>query len=407
MLKAGSLTYALFLAIIVALICTMMIGLVHLNRLAFIRSDISFRMEDALQSGIARAMTREIDYQEKIDQTDFDAIAFNKHRHWGAFELVSSRVIASDRALQRTFITGYLPTDTTLALYQSDENNVLSLAGDAWLNGDVKTSKKGLKSAFIDGQNYKREKLVFGKEKIANKQLPDFAYDLNAYWLSYLQGKIKAQDSIHTIGYAKELNHPFWKKTLVLKSSTEILLNDGAFEGNILLISDQKVQIGRGVKLDNIVIIAPKIVVEDSVEIRAHLIATDEIRIGNSAVLDYPSSAILLHLEGREALYQQKAQSVFRGSIIHLSEIPYKNNTVHAELASGSKVMGAVYCAANLQLEGTVLGQVYTRYFLLKTQSGIHENVILNGKINRLNYPGTLLFLPFKDKGECHLASRI
>ncbi len=405
MLRAGSLTYALFLALVISIFCFLMISLVHLNRTVFIRSDISFQLEDALQSSLAKSRLWFGDRRE-AGQSEFNG--FNtvvSHRNWGPFEVSSAQVISDGRKLSRSVVLAYDYPDQNLALYQKDENNSLSLAGKALINGDAFLSSKGIKTAFIGGKPLENDKLITGELKVSGNRLPSLPYNYNEYWKSYLFGATKAMDSLSRNSFSKSIRHPFWKKTLVMQSRSSVQLDQVNWHGNIILVSESLIEVSSKSDLQNVILIAPSIKIAAGAKISAHLIATNHIEVGDSTLLEFPSSISALHLQKNEATVKLNAAVRLEGSILHLSELPYRNNNIHLDISPDAQVLGTIYCKANTQLEGEVIGQVFARYFLVKTQSAVYEDVLMDGRINRKDYPDELLFMRISPDSKQRIAA--
>ncbi|MCR9155551.1 MAG: hypothetical protein NXI09_15710 [Bacteroidetes bacterium] len=403
-IKAGSLSYALFLALIISLLCFLMIGLLHLNRIAFLRSDLSFRVEDALYTGISesralfkgsRIITNYQDETFKLTQM---------HRNWGAFEMASCLVEAKDRRLGRAVILAHEAIDSIRALYHPDENNSLGMSGEAQIIGDAYLSSKGLETKFINGKGILSSKMLQGNKREAGKSLPQLPFDYVKYWRAYLEGQINSVDSLSKNAFSETIRHPFWKKTIVYSTSNSLKLQGVKWKGNIIVVSNEEIEISADCDLKDLILIAPVIKVNSGARISAHLFAVNSIEIGDSVHLNYPSSISLINRKGEAGQIELKPNSRVNGAIVHTVDLRSRSNDVHLWIQSKALVIGTVYNSGNMQLQGTVLGQVFSRYFLVKTETAIYEDVILDGQINRKDHPGPLLFLPINAKSKQRIA---
>ncbi len=402
MLKAGALYYAILISLVISVICTLMIGLAFMSRSYFIHSDKRERVLDNSKSGIEYMLSKSSsisDGDTEIDLfgNDEDTVRM-KRRNWGLFQVLYASAKFKRARFSRTAMLGYSTSFfDSLAIYLEDRNRPLLLSGTALLKGNLFLSPKGIDRAYIEGQNYSRNELFYGKMKKSKMKLPKLEIDYLKYWGKYFEMNIGEMDSLKDISEISNFKgtHPFSKKTLIYHSENPIALKDLNLKGNVMIYSEKEIVVSNSAILDQVILIAPKIELTESCKSSLHLIASDSILIGENCKINYPSSLLLLKNEAGNSFAHISDKAQFKGNILVLEKQTNKrNNFISLEIAKEAHVLGQVYCQGNFELNGSLKGSVFTTNFLLATPSGIYENHILNGEVDGtkldLNYGGVL-----------------
>lgn len=400
MLKAGSLAYALFLALITALISGFIINLAYLNRQYFLSVDLDQRYEDVLWSGISRGLSLEPgNFQKEYFNIPLKIKHKIRSRPWGCFEVCSSSVQLEDSLREKTALFSWSSDIFDLALYVSNKNSPLSLSGDSEIIGDVQVAENGIIPSFIEGQSFSGDQLVNGKIGLSQERVPALNFNFRDYWNYYLKGAlIPSWDSAFQLGnFIGQHPQPFYEKTLVYHDRNVIELEDITLKGNIIIISNENIKISSGCQLNNIVLIAPKIEVHQNNKLACHLIAHDSIILHESAYLNYPSSAIVLGSKNTPPYMLIEKNCSFDGNIILMKEFDKnKSSSPNLAISPGARVTGGIYCQGLLENQGYIRGTCITEGIILKTRSAVYHNQILDGKFNRKTYLQTLGFIEFK-----------
>lgn len=408
MLKAGSLAYAIAVSVIVAIICTMMILLAYMNRSYFIHTDWHDRLKDNAHSAISIGLTSDSneDFQEWKDLfEDGSDSVWIKKRRWGAYEVIFASAKHRNLEFSKTAIKAYTSEETkALALWLTDRNRPLQISGNALLKGNCSLPKKGLDRAYIEGKNYTRKELMYGEKSLSTSKLPEIDKELLDYWSKYLRKEYNQQDSLVDAGkMEKQLSHSFQKKTIIYHSSEEIDLRDIDLSGNILISSEKNIKVGEEVTLNQVILVAPIITLEKTRASSLHIIASDTVILGEDVEMEYPSSIIMKSTD--QVPYLKISEGVnFRGCIVSaLGDLMRRTNNLSMEINEKAFLKGQVYCEGNFEHMGTIEGTVIANNFLLKTPSGIYENHLLNGKIDRTELSknfGGLAFGGWKNKSK-------
>lgn len=409
MIRAGSLTYAVFVSTITAVLCMMMIMLAAMNRNFFIHTDSFDRVRDNAHSGIMLGLATPVGEGYENWHTLFEVgsdSVYLKKRRWGLYELVYSRAQIGQATFERTAIAGYRsPELSSVALWLADRNRPLQLTGDALLKGEFYLPSKGVDRAYVEGASYSRDQLLYGSSKRSDNKLPALKKDFLKTWNGYLKGDITAQDSVQDLGeMPQKLTHSFGRKTVVYQQNKALRLDGYDLKGNIIIRSRTSISVSAATRLKQVVLIAPSIRIENGFSGSLHAVARDSLLLESGAKLSYPSSLIMELEEDDHGPYLYLGENAeLAGALFSICNENRRTNDLSVEIVEKALVKGMVYANGNLELGGTVEGTLIIRNFLLATPSGIYENHLLNGKIDRTQLEKEYLgppVEPWKNKAE-------
>lgn len=391
MLKAGSLNYAIFLALVAGIICMLMILMVYQTKVVFNQTDLQQRLMDNSHSGIAMGMAAApgVSTRQVIDLQGLELLSVSK-KPWGAFHIVSTLAKHQKYSYQKTALIGLKLANENLALYHSQKNSPLSLTGKSLLKGDVSISKRGVKASYIENMHFEGEKLVEGNISISKPELPPLYFDFNHYWKQYLNRERNLGDSIIALPlHVRETSNSFGNQTGLFYQKSPIVLTKASISGNIIIQSESEIIVDSSASLTHVVLIAPVIRIANHAELACHIIATDSVIVGQRVKMNYPSSIILLK-SNHHGICRISEGAVLKTNILCFSDTRKRSNDIQLEVAGSATIWGSIYCEGNFQNKGTISGCVFAGNILLKTASGVYENHIMNGKIDRPSFPTDL-----------------
>src|SRR5882757_8672986 len=181
MLKAGSLFYALSITVIMALLSTSLLLAAHYTRLRIQRDELREETGRNALSGLELLMSDQspLAYDGAAHETDLfgnrrDSVRLQK-KSWGAFDILISE--AHHNSLRQTLIaeTGWQCDATEInALQLADLDRPLSVTGNTRLKGTCYLPKAGIQRAYIEGQSYSGDQLVYGAIKTSERFLPPY-----------------------------------------------------------------------------------------------------------------------------------------------------------------------------------------------------------------------------------------
>src|SRR5690606_1790036 len=177
--------------------------------------------------------------------------------------------------------------------------------------------------------------------------------------------------------------------------------------GNIAVYATEKIIVGASTSLRDVLLVAPEITINDGVHGYFQAIAEKKIHVGKNCRLAYPSALVVQNRNvrndkgrnGREFGIYVGPGTELEGILLYLEDSDTRYYDPQIKISENTSVRGEVDCSKNLELKGTVLGNVTTDAFIALENGSIYQNHLYNGKIDvtglDLQYVGLLL----EDKG--------
>jgi len=328
-LKAGSIFYALIVMILVGIISTAMITLTFSNKFLEERDNLKERLLRNVNSGIQLLMAEEEAHLEPfvvdLFGENLDSVRLEK-KEWGLFS------VALSRAFHQT----------------SREQLVFDQAIQLVINGTIEISEQALPAV--------------SKQKIK--------YLLNQF------------DQFGNQAIEDALQQSFHQETLLIKEEV-LILEDQILKGNIILASDSLVYIGKNVVLEDVLIFAPYILIEDGFRGNVQAFATRLLDVGEEVKLLYPSVLGLIKDEDlpKEPKLIIGAGSAVTGLVFVRNEF-FNKKYPSLEIQEGAVVEGQVFAECSVELQGDIYGNISCKSFFLRYGSSSYRNHLLDVEIN-------------------------
>jgi hypothetical protein len=389
MLKAGALYYTVFISFIISLIIGSLLLYLYFHN-QYINSEILHeRLTNNIESGIniSLAAPEDIPYRKKkiIDlYGDGESIIEIRKEQWGALDVV--KVSSSIKKFTKTKIAlqgEYIFNTENQALYLCDLKKYLSISGDTRIVGNCSLPKLGIKQVYIQEKGYTGEHLVYGNKSQSKSSLPEINQNLIAFNKVYFEPLEMTKDSIVNAGVVlseDSIKQSFFDKTIVLYSDNPIDIDYQSITGNIIIVSNHSITVGKNLKSSNIVLYAPQIEVEAGFRGDLQMFAMEKITIGKNCRLNYPSFLGLFDKSsvGDKMIHISEGSNI-AGGILFMGENE-KNNQL--TLARNTNIYGQVFCNGNMELKGSIYGSLYCKKFVLKTKSTYYENHLMDVTID-------------------------
>ena len=200
MLRAGALIYSLAVAVIVGLLSSGLVFYAFHAQLSLDYNQQTLRLTDNAASGIqwllsegaqAGATRRVQDlYGNATDTVVLQAAP------WGVFQKLTATALWRNNRFSQVALAGQgVEPEGGVALYLADQNQPLSLCGRTVVKGRCQLPKAGPKRAYIEGQNYVGDRLIYGSVTTSQRQVPALAIQHFAE-MDYLNGSPSLADSL-------------------------------------------------------------------------------------------------------------------------------------------------------------------------------------------------------------------
>ena len=394
MIKASSLFYAIVISLLIAIVSSSLILFAYLSTIQFDNFEMSQRLKLNVDSGISLLLSKqsivEPNQQKTVDLygTKEDEV-FLSRKTWGAYELIISKAVFKNQQEIKIAQIGYFSdTIKKYSLYLADEDKPLAVCGKNIIKGTAYLPKAGIKRAYIEGQNFVGNNMVDGQIKESEKQLPKFNEALINIIEGYLSKKeFSENDSIVEI--ANELSgdsikNSFLNKTIVFETDALLSILNGFYAGNIIISSSKQITVSSDAFLDNVILVAPKIIFEKHVNGVVQAFASDSIIVKENVTLLYPSCLAVIKTTDVipvSAIVLNENDSI-SGAVFCFKKTQNPLKQVGVILKKNTFVYGQVFTSGYVDMQGVVVGSVMCNKILLTTPASVYENHLLNAEID-------------------------
>ncbi|UTW62203.1 polymer-forming cytoskeletal protein [bacterium SCSIO 12741] len=391
-LQASALYFALVMALLISLISGSFILYAHSVRQELLHWDRSDKVVDNCFSGIALGLNQDLkDYiPTELDlYHQFQDSVKLTSKPWGVYETLTSEAHTGKHEFSKSVWLGR-SIDESFSLYLQDRSKPLALCGKTYIGGPVYLPKSGVKRAYIEGQNYQGEQLIYGAVKTSQRSLPKPDAERIQALHRNLLGQF-ASDSVLTYISNDSLNVPFYEKNLVVRASAGEEYCTGFFEGNVILHFPGKVTIANTAQLNGVQVFAREIVVQEGSTLQAQLFATEKIHIEANCNLKHPSAVGLLQPENKSVNLEIESGSRIEGITFLINEVEPIRHFSTLKIHPDVLLVGQVYTNQDLDLKGNIHGQLWCKRMLMKTPSSLYENHLLSVELDIHKLPSDFL----------------
>jgi hypothetical protein len=389
MVKAHSLLYAIYVCLIVALLCGALLYLANLynqlNLYYVTRSDLYIHN----QSAVNYALGNINNYDDEFEDNNSGIVSIYKTRQFGLYKLLVTQSLINTDTVTSLHLAGQYNLDKT-CLYLTNYSKPLTYSGKLVLNGEKKLPSQTIREVYIDRS--KANKLVSdGPITISDFKLPNLNPDIKSFFerkykANSLTAVEKENDSIYFNSFLSEV------KDIELESQN---LSGMIIKGNFILHSRDSIYVRNTTVLEDVILIAPSIRFEDGFKGTVQAFATKSITVGSKSSLEYPSVLCLYNNSLEKSSIKIKKESHIKGGIV-LFGFPHRTADKNfIEIENDGLIIGDIYCSGILMLKSNVYGSVYTDRFLYQASSSRYENCIADLEINVSKRPKYFISTPF------------
>lgn len=387
-IKAGSLLFALTIALVVAMICSALILVNHYNQL-FYYQNTYHNIINQTESQFDKLVS-----QNNVTIEDVSEKHTRKKNNWGLYDVVLSKEEDQQKNWSKAAIISYTSQPKT-GLYLVEQNQALKVCGNTRLEGISYIPKAGIERSYIEGKTYQNKKLIYGSKQLSKKQLPSLSttHQLKITYLQhYLQrpGELLEEDAY---------SHSFDTTSLHFHFDRTKRIQHLSLKGNIILSCSGKLIVGSTCELDNIIIVAQEIEIEAGFTGNVQLFAVKQLLLHDHVTLKSPSGIVLMEQQNdtisNEITIGKNCE--IHSHIINLALHSRKQPTT-TTIDKGTIVNGVVYTNGRTDCKGTINGSLYTKELFLKTKSAVYTNHLLDVKISPLGLPSYIPTLDLFDE---------
>ncbi len=400
--------FAILISVLVALLLGAFLMLTHVQSFFRIKSQELIQAFEQANTLVFETLEKTAVVSDTIVSGSGPKVSKQAANYHGAWLKRYASVSTHNRKAERVAFTGSKQSDRTPNLYLVNTNSPLVVVGNTRLEGNSYLPKQGVKAGNISGTYYQGNNLYYGRVIESKESLPK----LEQGWIDYLQRATSGSfiDEATSISLEKEIKNSYHKPVQLLYDSDPIFLENEKITGNIIIQSQTKIVVGSRAQLQDVILIAPKIIIQDGVKGSFQSIATKNIEIGKGCYLSYPSAAVLLdqnvvynttqnnQLQNAKPDFNIGSGTVIEGAIVYLKNKKSPDNRIktHVMIAPKTEIVGEVYCEGNIDFQGTIRGSMYTRQCIARQSGSVYLNHIYNGKV-LMNPVKDYAGLPFRN----------
>lgn len=391
-LSGSALFYALLVALLIATFSTAMISVAYYHRVLTNFANLEWQLVQNSTSGIEFLKSQKGTFdRQTIDlfaQTT-DSVLLEK-KIWGLFEIATAEAFhqtSKGRLSHRKIaLLGSPPSADweKAALYLRDGFKPLTLAGQTQITGDAFLPKSGVKGGYVNGQAYSGKELIFGEKKSSTANMPEIEETL----IQHQFNQFLLQQTHYFFQLPDSIENSFFEPTIIAKDSV-IYIDQQLLKGNICLVADSLVYIGRNTIVENILIYAPAIYIEEGFQGNLQAFATHYLEISPNVKLTYPSVIALLQpdtVKQPSLAYFRKEANLQGLLLIHDAK---KGNPVPIpRIEKESLIEGQIFSnSSRLDFQGILHGNLTTAGMRLRTSTSQYENHLWNTTIDATQRP--------------------
>ena len=395
-IQAGALQFATMMSVLIALLLMAFILLSYTHGKFSKELEISTELINLSRDGVYFSnhqtnLTYETIHNIELEHSNGKELVLKKI-HWGIYDVIISRASASNKFHEKIAFTGSkIEKSKRPALYLQDEDAPLVVVGKTKISGSAHLPSQGIKAGNIFGHYYQGKELVYGQRFLSDRTLPRINNLKATYLYTTLEKSYLLKNNTVSIeSNSKLINNSFSSATMYFYSKGDLILGRQRIDGNIIIKSDTKISVTQEAKLNNVILVAPVVEVEDYFEGSLQIIADKRIEIGEGSVLKYPSSLIYKAadtLNSSDAKPQLQngilinSNAQVNGSVVCLGKAE-NVKTVAIKLEPKSKIVGELYSEDMIQVKGEIIGTCYTRGFLSKEKGSVYANHLFDANLN-------------------------
>lgn len=374
MVRAHSLLYAIYICLIVSLLCGALIYIAtlygQLNVYYTTHEDLYIHNQSVVNYALAN-----LDKQEEMPE-DQGIEGIYKTRQYGLYTLLLAHSVIKSDSVASAHFAGQYAGDKS-CLYLTDFSKPLSYSGTVTLTGEKKLPAGNIRAIYLNNATNKLTNK--GTTSVSQNRLPELKPNLAGFFTSeYSKGlPLTRLEKLNDSLYYNSFFNPTQEITL---EST--VLQDVIVRGNFILRSKDSVYIKKTAILEDVIISAPSVAFEEGFAGSIQAFATRSLTVGDNATLTYPSALCIYNPTLEKSSINIGTGVAVYGTLLNFgfSDMSIENNTIN--IKDKGVIVGDIYCAGMLSLQSNVYGSVYTNRLLYKTSSSMYENCLADVEIN-------------------------
>lgn len=405
-LNGGSLFYALAISVIAGMMMAGVVAAGFYHRMLLRKNAVSLEVARNAQSGIILSCSVEAGAEE-MDVDLFgrgqDSVHITR-RAWGVYDIRIARAHTGIHSCERIALTGAIQDKNPFALWLADMDRPLSVTGATLLKGTCYLPQQGIERAYIEGRSFSGRELVQGGIRNSSRFIPQYDQQRLGVLKALING-IGAGDSIISwseIAGEAEFSRSFSGNGVRIHSEFPVLLSQVKLNGQIVISSAVSITAESSAELENVILVAPRIVIKEKTKGCFQAFARDSVIIGEDVQLNYPSVLGIVAAPGacdKPGIAISGPASI-HGEVFLITDV---NNQQGGNILVDKEtcVEGSVYSTTSIDLKGKIYGSLTCQKITLHTNSAVYDNYLMDAEIDRSKlhpaWLGSFLFHQSRD----------
>ncbi len=392
--------YALFIMIIVTIIIASVILLSYINHI----ERNSYRIEDKLRTNVNSGIALMLADRNIIEYGQLDSISlFSEYNNdniisinkelWGLYDKLHCKANWGRFLKEKIALSGdYYKNKESIALYLADTKNPLCLVGKALIKGNCFIPKAGIKHGYVEGRHYERDELPEGKSSLSDSILPLTTEKIKYNSLNSMLSRISIGSNLEISNYSdiegESITNSFYNTAMILYETGDIFINK-TISGNMIIVSEEDIVIGRNSSLKDILVYGKNIVIESGFSGSIQCFARDTILVEQNCNLTYPSALATINLSKTEnkSMLGIKSGVQIEGTVLQYSLFSKRFSKPAILISEDALIIGQVYSTSSMELLGNVYGSLFSNMIVLSKPSARYINHLMDVEINLNKLP--------------------
>jgi hypothetical protein len=394
MVKAGVLYYTLFLMLISVIIISLVMMRYSLHQQAFINKTKLDELDLNLKSAflVYKQNPGIFSVSDSLDIDLYkDSLAMVRltREAWGIFDIVTASAGWKNLFLSRSGLFGEVIDSKDPALYVADHGITVSLSGNSLIRGNSFIPGGVFRTASVEGQPFRNKTTSEGEVHRSESDIPEPDPKLDSILTAIYNGDVIGFN-LSAINRKNSLSieNPFCSPSVVYFSSVDAILSGLSFRGRIMIYASGTVFIDRTTGLEDVIIVARRIIVDDGFIGSFQGFALDSIGIGDNVSINYPSVLAISPATDGDATSSDThitlgSNTIIKGCIL----LKGQEEKCRLVIPGSTSVTGQVYCSGTVQMEGKVYGSLFCDGFSFRRDNSTYINHLLNSDIDIKRLP--------------------
>ncbi|TGD56855.1 hypothetical protein [Flavobacterium humi] len=388
MVKAHSLLYAIYICLIVSLLCGALLYFANLYGQLNLHYNLQEEMYIHNQSVVNFALGNKMDQADEYPADENSGIQGSyQTKRYGLLTLLLAKSILRNDTIASAHMVGSYTSGST-AIHLANFTKPLTYSGTVKLTGDSFLPSERILTSYIN--NKPNQISVLGKVAISDFSLPEINPGFKEIFkgLDAEKTEMAAIEKPNDSLFYNSFHNP--TKEINVKAN----LSQVIFKGNFILRNKDSIRVKKNTVLEDVILIAPKITFEEGFKGTVQVFATAGIELEQKVTLNYPSVVCLYNEQDTESLITIKKECQISGAVVLFGNDMQNINKNNIKIEEDGLIYGDIYCTGRLGLKSNVYGSVYTNRFFLTTSMSTYDNTIADIEINARKRPGYYIAIP-------------